>query len=111
MSGPLFDENNDIVSNKIDYQLIKESEIFGLNFFGDDATMLCTLFINTLVSGVHDETGLLEIDNYIGHVAKGFKKDAECITKLFIPRMERMDPEKLVVLIFIFTRQHLMSPH
>ena len=47
-----------------------------------------------LEAGVHNESGLLYIAECTGQVSKDFKKDAECISKLFVPRMERLDPGK-----------------
>lgn len=94
VAGPLLDTNHTTISDKIDEQLLQESEVFGLTIFGDGATILRTPFINILAAGVHNEAGLLDIADCTGHMAKGFKKDAEYIAKLFIPHMERLDPEK-----------------
>ena len=54
--------------------------MFGLTIFGDGATILRTPFINILAAGVHNDAGLLDIPDCTGHVAKGFKKDAEYIS-------------------------------
>ena len=94
VAGPLLDTNHATVSNKIDEQLLKNLEVYGLTIFGDGATILRTPLINILAAGVHNEAGLLDIANCTGHMAKGFKKDAEYIAKLFIPHMQRLDPEK-----------------
>ena len=48
VSGPLLDENHTKIINKIDSQLMKESEVFRLIVFGDSTTMLYTPFINVL---------------------------------------------------------------
>ena len=109
MTGPLLDENHDTISNKIDHQLIKESEMFRLTMFGDGDTTLRAPFINKLTAGVHDEAALLDIDDCTGNVTKGFKKDAEDIAKLLIPHMEMLDPEKQGALNLLFPLQHLTS--
>ena len=74
---------------------MKGSEFFGLTIFGNGATTLRALFVNTLVTGVHDEAGLLDIADCVWCVAKSIKKDTECITKFFVHHMERLDPDKI----------------
>ena len=77
MVGTLLDTNLTTISNKINIQLMKDSEGFGLSIFGDGATTLRTPFTNMLAAGVHDEAGLLDIDDCTGHFSKGFKNGAE----------------------------------
>ena len=79
---------------------MKESEVFRLTIFRDNATTLRAPFINMLEVGVHNEAGSFEIADCAGYVAKGFKKDAECIAKFLAPRMERIDPEKKQDVLF-----------
>ena len=92
VSNPLIGTYHTTTSDNFYSQLLKESEVFGLTIFGDGAKMLQTSFTNMLKVGVHDEAGLIRIAYCSGCIAKGFKKDSENISKLFIPRMERLDP-------------------
>ena len=68
--------------------------MFGLSMFGDGAILLHRPLINILGAGVHNHAALLEIADCTGHVAQGYKKDAEYIAKFFIPHMARLDKEK-----------------
>ena len=70
---------------------MKESGVFGLTIFVDSFTTLSTLFIRKLEVGVRNKVGLLDIADCTGCVSKGIKKDAKCISKLFIPHIERLD--------------------
>ena len=56
--------------------------------------MLRTPFINMLVSGVHNEPGLIYVSDCTEYVAKDFKKGTEHIAKLFFPHMKKLDPDK-----------------
>ena len=87
MAGPLLDTNHDVISNKIDRYLIKESETFGFTFFVVSALMWRNPFANVLTVGVQNEDRFLDTTDYMGYVAKVFKKDTDYIAKLFIPHM------------------------
>ena len=94
VAGPLLDTNFTVIINKINSQLMKESEVFVLAIFGGGSTTLWTPFVNMLAAGTNNEAGLIAIADYTKHVAKGSKKDSECIAKFFVPHMERLDPGK-----------------
>ena len=47
-----------------------------------------------LTAGDYDEARLLDGTDYVECAAKGFKKDAECISKYLAPHIERRDPNK-----------------
>ena len=46
------------------------------------------------LAGAYDEAVFLDMSDGMGNITKGFKKDAENISKLLAPHMERMDPDK-----------------
>ena len=94
VAGPLLDAIFSTIREEIKRQVLKESTVFGIAIFGDGATHLRIPYINILAAGVHNDAGLLDIADCSGHVAKGYKKDAEYIANLFIPHMERLDPDK-----------------
>ena len=94
VAGPLLDATFSTIREEIKRQVLKESTVFGIAIFGDGATHLRIPYINILAAGVHNDAGLLDIADCSGHVAKGYKKDAEYIAKLFIPHMEQLDPDK-----------------
>ena len=94
VAGPLLDATYSTVNEETEAKILKESREFGITIFGDGATYLRIPYINILAAGVHNDAGLLDIADCSGHVAKGYKKDAEYIAKLFLPHMERLDPDK-----------------
>lgn len=94
VAGPLLDANHATVSKVIDDQITKEADVFGATIFGDGATHFKIPYFNILAAGVHNDAGLIDIADCSGHVAKGYKKDAKYIAELFIPHMERLDPNK-----------------
>ena len=51
----------------------KESDIFGLLFLGDSATISIITLLNTLVSGGNTPVALLEIVDFWGHLSDGGK--------------------------------------
>ena len=94
ISKALLNATYDTIRDTIDNKLKKEADVFGLSIFRDGATILRCPLINILGAGVHNHAALLKIADCTGHVAQGYKKDAEYIAKLFIPHMERLDKEK-----------------
>ena len=94
VAGPLLDANHSTISTVIEEQITKEADVFGATIFGDGATHFKIPYFNILGAGVHNDAGLIDIADCSGHVAKGYKKDAEYIAKLFIPHMEQLDPDK-----------------
>lgn len=94
VAGPLLDATYSTVNEETESKILKESKVMGITIFGDGATYLRIPYINILAAGVHEDAGLLDIADCSGHVAKGYKKDAEYIAKLFLPHMERLDPDK-----------------
>lgn len=94
VAGPLLDATYSTVNQETEAKILKESRVMGITIFGDGATYLRIPFINILAAGVHNDAGLLDIVDCSGHVAKGYKKDAEYIAKIFLPHMERLDPDK-----------------
>ena len=57
---------------------------------------------NILGSGAHLTTAVLEIVDCTGHLEHGGKKDASYISELFLPHMQKLDPEKRVVDLLYF---------
>ena len=49
---------------------------------------------SVLAVGDYDEARLLDVTDCMECAAKGFKKDAECISKYLAPHIERRDPNK-----------------
>ena len=62
----------------------KESDIFGLLFIGDGATIYRIPLLNILVSGKNLPVAVLELVDFQGHLADGGKKDGTCICTKFI---------------------------
>ena len=90
MPGPILDTNHTAIRNKIDGQLMKESKYLGLTILGDGDTTLCIPFISMFDAGTHNESVLLDITDYVGHVTKGFNKDTAYVAKLFDPHTEKI---------------------
>lgn len=82
VAGPLPNANCQTVVAKMISQLQQDSTKYGLMIFGDGATIVKRPSINMLCLGVNNHATLLDVADCLGHVAKGNKKDAECIAKL-----------------------------
>ena len=87
VAGPLLDSTYTTINQEIKQQILKESKVIGITIFGDGATYLRIPYIHILAARVHNKAGLLDIADCLGHVVRGFKK-------LFIPHLERLDPDK-----------------
>ena len=83
VAGPLPNANCQTVVAKMISQLQQDSTKYGLMIFGDGATIVKRPSINMLCLGVNNHATLLDVADCLGHVAKGNKKDAECIAKLW----------------------------
>ena len=72
----------------------KESEIFGLLFLGDGATIYRVPLLNILVSGKNLHVAVLELLDCQGHLADGGTKNATFICNRFLDNFKRIDPHK-----------------
>ena len=73
----------------------KESEIFGLLFLSDGATISRYPLLNILASSKNIPVSVLEIVDCQGHLAWGNKKDATFICNRFLKHMKEIDPGKI----------------
>ena len=94
IGGPLLDAHFKQVSEKNKQDLLREVEVFGLSVLGDGATIKKRPLFNVLASGFYSPATVLGICDCSSHLAKGGKKDAEYIAKLFLPHMQKLDPKK-----------------
>ncbi len=73
--------------------LTKDSEVYGISFFGDGATVQKMPFLNILGAGVHIPAACLEIVDCTKHLERGGKKDAKYIANLFLPFIESFEKD------------------
>ena len=93
VGGKLLKSNYDQLRKKEDTLLLKDANLFGLQAYGDAATITKTPYVNLLASSPNNTTCCLEIHDCTEHMASGGIKDAEYIAGLFQGHMERLDPE------------------
>ena len=82
----------------------KESEIFGLLFLGDGATISRCPLLNIVASAKNTPVAVLEIVDCQGHLDEGNKKDATFICNSFLDHMREIDPGKTLTDIIMFDR-------
>ena len=103
VAGDLLDLNYEQYLIKNINLLKKDADVFGLTYFGDGATVKKMPLINILASGVHRPVVVLEIVDCSDQASEGNKKDAEYISNMFSPHIERMEkdhPNSTDVLFF-----------
>ena len=80
----------------------KESEIFGLLFLGDGATISRVPLLKILVSVKNLPVAVLELVDYQGHLADGGIKNRIFICNIFLDRFKRIDPHKSIIDVIMF---------
>lgn len=103
VGGTLLDLNYNIYKEKMMTLLQKESDLYGLSYFGDGATVHKSPLLNILASSVHLPVACLRIADCTGHLEEGGKKDAGFIAELFlehITEMEKVSPKSTDLVIF-----------
>ena len=91
IAGELLDLNYELYMKKTSELLLKESEIYGITFFGDAATVKKSPLINILASSVHLPVGCMRIVDCSGHLEQDGRKDATYISNLFMPHIRKME--------------------
>jgi len=79
IANDLLDLNYKQYTDQNKKKLLNESEIYGLTFFGDGATVKKMPLFNILASGVHSLSSCLEIVKCTGHICNGGKKMASIL--------------------------------
>ena len=74
--------------------LMVDSEIYGLDFYGDGATIKSMPLLNIMAYGVHAPAVILDIVDCTGHVSAGKKKDGPFVAREFVTHMQVLDPNK-----------------
>jgi len=75
-------------------KLMLEAETYGLTFLGDGATIKKMPLVNILCSGKNSPVAVLEVVDCSDHMSVGGKKNAEFIANIFLPHIQRLDPNK-----------------
>lgn len=71
--------------------VVADSKLFGVNIFGDGATIKTIPMINALAAGVNNPFCLLDVFDCSEHCSKAGKKDASYIAKLFLPLIHQLE--------------------
>ena len=83
------------------HRLLTDADIYGISLFGDGATIHKMPLVNLLASGVNNPSAVLEIFDCTDHLSDGNCKDASALCRMFLPRMNKVDPDhKLFDAIF-----------
>ena len=80
----------------------KESEIFGLLFLGDGATISRVPLLSILVSGKNLPVAVLELVDCQGHLADGGENNGIFICNRFIDHIKRIYPHKSIIDVIMF---------
>ena len=80
----------------------KESDIFGLIFLADGATISIIPILNILVSGKNLPVAVLELVDCQSHLADGGEKGGTFICNIFLEYMIKIDPHKSITDIVMF---------
>ena len=102
ISTSLLDLNFETHQAKNRQLLLKEAKTFGLSFYCDGATVKKMPLMNIMSAGVHIPNNVLEIADCTDLLVKGDTKDASAIVRLFLPHMEKIDPNKELIDLVYF---------
>lgn len=91
IGGELLDMNYSLYKKEMITSLERDTDIFGIAFFGDGATIKKSPLINILASSSHLPVGCLQIVDCSGHMSSSGKKDAQFIASLFLPHIAEME--------------------
>ena len=80
----------------------KESDIFGLLFIGDGATISRVPLLNILVSGGNLPVAVLELVDFQGHLSDGGIKNGTFIGNIFLDHFKIIDPHKSIKDVIMF---------
>ena len=80
----------------------KESEIFGLLFLGDGATISRVPLLNILVSGKNLPVSVLELVDCQGHIEDCGIKNGNFICNRFLDHFKIIDPHKSIIDVIMF---------
>ena len=93
IAGDLLNTNYNRVTASADESLLLDANIYGLQAYGDAATVHKVPFVNILASSPNNPAVVLEIANCKEQMEDGGAKDAEYIASMFLPHMDRLDPD------------------
>ena len=79
-----------------------ESDIFGLLFLGDGATISRISLLNIFVSGKNLPVAVLELVDWQGHLADSREKNGTFVCNIFLGHIKIIDPHKSVTDVAMF---------
>ena len=97
MSTELLDHSYNQRMKDYEKKLNNEAGRFGISMYGDGATVMKMPLINVMASGVHDRSAILDIVDATEHMSNGQIKDCNYIATLFVPHIERIDPDHCLI--------------
>ena len=80
----------------------KESDIYGLLFLGNGATISIITLLNILVSGNNLPVAVLDLVDFQGHLADGGEKNGTFICNIFLDHFKIIDPHKSILYVIMF---------
>ncbi len=91
MAGPLLDDIYQLTYDEQMRSLLKESKVFGTEFFGNGATIQKVPMMIFLGSSPNNPLALLDIVDCTSEMAKGGEKDAKYIVGLLKPIISQIE--------------------
>ena len=92
VGGELLTSNYNQLREREESLLLTDAEMYGLQAYGDGATITKTPFVNVFACSPNNPACCLEIHDCTAHLESGGTKDAECIAYLFEEHIDRLDP-------------------
>lgn len=104
VGGPLLDLTYDNQMNRDYEQLLKQSDEFGLGFSGDCATLKKAPLTNVLAHSIDVPAMVCSVIDCTKQLIdeEGGKKDGPFLARLFLPIIEKLDPNKTKTDIVFF---------
>ena len=87
----------------------KYTNIFGLSWMSDGATISCMPLVNNLVRCADVSPTVVDIHNYTDHMATGDKKDAEYLAGVIEEEIVKFDLERIYNYVLILIDQPIFK--
>ena len=100
VSGKLLELLHDQLMQRQYEELLKDVDLFKLQFYLDGATIKTVPFLNVMCSGAHNHKAVLDLIDCTDHMAEGGQKDATYIAREMETHIEALDPKNAVLFDF-----------
>ena len=102
VGGPLLTTNYNQLREREDELLLTDAEIYGLQAYGDGATITKTSYCSAFACSPNNPACCLELHDCTPHLESGGTKDAEYIAYIFEEHMDNLDPNGILFDLMMF---------